>query len=148
MRHCSHAWNSILTFSTPSDQRGLYEVVGSPSRQTNDITVSPRSQAGHMLGDHGALLEWQCADIQDSLLLRTTRICNVYVRPGASAPVDAWLVELVSRLRPDIIGGDLNARHERWSPAARLSATQTFARGDKILAFLEHTLYRTSSQRT
>ncbi|KAK7197822.1 Endonuclease-reverse transcriptase/Reverse transcriptase (RNA-dependent DNA polymerase) [Novymonas esmeraldas] len=97
-----------------------------------------------MLGDNGALLEWQCADIQDSLLLHTTRICNVYVRPGASAPVDAWLVELVSQLRPDIIGGDFNARHERWSPGARLSATETFARGDKILAFLEHTLYRTS----
>eukprot|EP00760_Papus_ankaliazontas_P009242 PhM_4_TR13984/c2_g1_i4/m.81642 len=86
------------------------------------------------------------------LYMNKVRLCiaNVYVSPSSSRGTITNMMSTIMPRRPDIILGDMNARHVRWCPACREDANNAHPmnepahyRGNEVINFLAGTGWET-----
>lgn len=87
---------------------------------------------------YGNRAEWLCVDVTDHIVNRRYRIMNVYLRPNAPLDFRRFFLDVTSRLCPDVICGDFNARDSRWDPGQFIHDTGGFTRGRSLLRWSGH----------
>lgn len=99
---------------------------------------------------HGKLVECLIIEVQEvhsAPQTHSVRIGNIYCTPGGTLNMGALLDELTQPpYLVDIFAGDFNARHSSWSPGARTSAADAFARGSSMVRWCSRHRFSRSNQ--